>query len=82
MDMINRIALDLKLDKSYLARIASRSAFYYRDFKIKKRNGGERYLAQPSPELKTLQYWVLNNVLNKIPVSKAACAYKKGNTIK
>ena len=36
MDMINRIALDLKLDKSYLARIASRSAFYYRDFKIKK----------------------------------------------
>ena len=82
MDMINRIALDLKLDKSYLARIASRSAFYYRDFKIKKRNGGERYLAQPSPELKTLQYWVLNNVLNKIPVSKAACAYKKGNSIK
>ena len=82
MDIIDRIALDLKLDKSYLARIASRSAFYYRDFKIKKRNGGERYLAQPSPELKTLQYWVLNNVLNKIPVSKAACAYKKGNSIK
>ena len=82
MDIIDRIALDLKLDKSYLARIASRSAFYYRDFKIKKRNGGERYLAQPSPELKTLQYWVLNNVLNKIPVSEAACAYKKGDSIK
>ena len=39
MDIIDRIALDLKLDKSYLACIASRSAFYYRDFKIKKRNG-------------------------------------------
>ena len=82
MNIIDRIALDLKLDKSYLARIASRSAFYYRDFKIKKRNGGERYLAQPSPELKTLQYWVLNNILNKIPVSKAAYAYKKGDSIK
>lgn len=35
MDIIDRIALDLKLDKSYLARIASRSSFYYRDFKIK-----------------------------------------------
>lgn len=32
MDIIDRIALDLKLDKSYLARIASRSSFYYRDF--------------------------------------------------
>ena len=82
MDIIDRIALDLKLDKSYLARIASRSAFYYRDFKIKKRNGDKRCLAQPSPELKTLQYWVLNNVLNKIPVSEAACAYKKGDSIK
>mgnify|MGYP003254474777 CR=1 FL=1 len=71
MDIIDRIALDLKLDKSYLDRIASRSSFYYRDFKIKKRNGDERRLAQPSPELKTLQYWVLNNVLNKIPVSEA-----------
>ena len=38
MDIIDRIALDLKLDKSYLARIASHSAFYYRDFKIKIRN--------------------------------------------
>ena len=81
MDIIDRIALDLKLDKSYLARIASCSAFYYRDFKIKKRNGDERCLAQPSPELKTLQYWVLNNVLNKIPVSEAACAYKNGTVL-
>lgn len=82
MDIIDRIALDLKLDKSYLSRIVSRSAFYYKDFTIPKRNGGERHVAQPSPELKTLQYWVLNNVLNKIPVSKAAYAYKKGDSIK
>lgn len=82
MDIIDRIAFDHKLDRSYLARIASRSSFYYRDFKIKKRNGSERYLAQPSPELKTLQYWVLNNILTKIPVSECAYAYKKGDSIK
>ena len=82
MDLIDKIALDLKLDKSYISRIVSRSTFYYKDFTIPKRNGGERRVAQPSPELKTLQYWVLNNILNKIPVSKAAYAYKKGDSIK
>lgn len=82
MNIIDKIALDLKLDKLYLSHIASNSAFYYRDFEITKRNGGKRYLAQPSPELKTLQYWVLHNILNKIPVSKAAYAYKKGDSIK
>lgn len=82
MDLIDKIALDLKLDKSYISRIVSRSTFYYKDFTIPKRNGGERRVSQPSPELKTLQYWVLNNILNKIPVSKAAYAYKKGDSIK
>lgn len=82
MDVIDKISCDLKLDKSYLTRIVCRSAFFYKDFTIPKRNGGKRYVSQPSPELKTLQYWVLNNVLNKLPVSKAACAYKKGDSIK
>ena len=82
MDIIEKISIDLKLDKSYLSRIVSRSAFYYKDYTIPKRDGSERYISQPSPELKTLQYWVLNNILSKIPVSKAAYAYKKGDSIK
>lgn len=82
MDVIDKIVLDLKLDKTYLSRIVSRSAFYYKDYTIPKRNGDKRYVSQPSPELKTLQYWVLHNILNKLPVSKAAYAYKKGDSIK
>lgn len=82
MDIIDRISLDLKLDKAYLSRIVSRSAFYYKDFTIPKRNGDKRHISQPSPELKTLQYWVLNNILNKLSVSTAAYAYKKGDSIK
>lgn len=82
MNIIDRIALELKLDKEYLSRISSRSAYYYRDFTIPKRNGGKRNISQPSPELKTLQYWVLKNILNKLPVSESAFAYKKGDSIK
>lgn len=82
MNIIDKIAMELKLDKSYIYRIVSRSALYYKDFTIPKHNGGKRFVAQPSPELKTLQYWVLNNIFNKIAVSKAAYAYKKGDSIK
>ena len=82
MNLIDKIALDLKMDTSYLSRIAERSSYYYRDYKISKRNGDYRRISQPSPELKTLQYWVVYNILTHLAVSSAAFAYKKGDSIK
>lgn len=82
MDLIDKIAIDLRMDSAYLKRIADRSNKYYRDYCIPKNNGGYRRISQPSPELKTLQYWIVYNILNKLPVSDAAFAYKKGDSIK
>ena len=82
MDLLTKIATDLKVDLAYISKIAIRSNFYYRTYKIPKRNGGEREISQPSPELKTLQYWVLKNILSQLPVSDCAKAYKRGDSIK
>lgn len=82
MNVIEKIATELKLDQMYVSRIAERSSFYYKEYTVPKRNGEPRYIAQPSPELKTLQYWVSHNILGKLPVSKASYAYKKGDSIK
>lgn len=82
MNLIERMALDFQLDAEYLFRIANRSAFYYKDYYISKRNGGERRISQASPELKSMQYWVVKNILEKLPVSDGAYAYKKGDSIK
>lgn len=82
MNLVEKISLKLILDKKYLSHIVSNSSYYYKEFTISKQNGGKRYIAHPSAELKTLQYWVLRNILDKIPVSRAACAYNKGNSIK
>ena len=82
MNVVDRISLELKLDPIYISRIADRASYYYKDFVIPKKNGGKRYISQPSPELKTLQYWILHNILKELPISKAACAYQKGNSIK
>lgn len=82
MTLLQKIASELKVDFAYISKIANRSSFYYRTYKIKKRSGGDREISQPSPELKTLQYWVLKNILQKIPVCDSAKAYKKGDSIK
>lgn len=82
MNIIERIAVELKLDQVYISRIAERSSYYYKDYTIPKHNGTPRFISQPSPELKTLQYWVLYNIFHKLPVSDAAYAYKKGDSIK
>ena len=82
MTLLEKIASELKVDYKYISNIANRSSFYYRTYKIPKRNGGERAISQPSPELKTLQYWVSKNILKKLPVCASAKAYKKGDSIK
>lgn len=82
MNIIDKISIDLKMDRAYLSRIADRSFCYYKNYTITKKNGGKRAISQPSPELKTLQYWVLHNILDKLPISKASFAYKKGDSIK
>lgn len=82
MDIIEKIAADLKLDKTYVSEIAKYASSRYKEYSIPKRSKGLRYIAQPSPELKTLQYWIVDNIISKLPVSSFACAYKKGDSIK
>ena len=66
-------------DLTYLVRS---SPYRYKVYKIDKRKKGQkRTIAQPARELKTLQYWVIDNVLNIFPVHPAATAYRKGRNI-
>ena len=80
--LITRISSNLQLKDDYISSIIRRSNYYYKDYYIPKRNGGRRKISQASPELKTLQYWVKTNILSLLPISKAAFAYNRGNSIK
>jgi RNA-directed DNA polymerase len=77
------MAYDLKLDYDYIARLASHADSLYKEYRIPKRTIGYRKIAQPSRELKTLQYWLLRNVLEQIALKRDNIfAYEKGCSIR
>ncbi len=54
----------------------------YRAFTISKRDGSEREIMAPMPDLKALQRWIASEVASKMPVSKFAHAFRSGRSIK
>lgn len=68
--------------RNYLNRAVIFTSYFYRDFEILKKNGKLRKISEPLPSLKEIQYWILNNILEKIKISAFAKAYKRKTTLK
>ncbi|QXP72117.1 RNA-directed DNA polymerase [Polaribacter sp. R2A056_3_33] len=56
--------------------------FFYRKYSIPKKNGSSRVINEPLPSLKEIQKWVLDNILNNMPISAYAKAYTFNRSIK
>ena len=54
---------------------------HYRRFAMPKKTGGERMISAPMPRLKRVQYWVLDNVLTRVPVHGAVHGFLAGRSI-
>ncbi|WP_058912537.1 reverse transcriptase family protein [Entomohabitans teleogrylli] len=54
---------------------------HYRHFAIAKKTGGERHISAPMPRLKRAQYWLLENVLQRVAVHEAAHGFVAGRSI-
>ncbi|MBA4146159.1 MAG: RNA-dependent DNA polymerase [Cytophaga sp.] len=61
-------------------RIVSKTT-HYRHFYIPKKTGGKRLISTPMPRLKSAQYWVLTNVLDKILIHDAAHGFVRKRSI-
>lgn len=54
---------------------------HYKRFYLPKKSGGRRLISAPMPQLKAAQYWVLENILYKVPNSNAAHGFVPGRSI-
>ena len=54
---------------------------HYRRFTIPKRSGGERLISAPRARLKRVQHWILEHVLEPLPVADAAHGFRSGRSI-
>lgn len=53
----------------------------YHQFTIAKRNGSERQIWSPIPRLKYAQRWILDNILNNLPIHGSAHGFVIGKSI-
>ncbi|PWS33348.1 reverse transcriptase family protein [Pedobacter paludis] len=67
--------------EEYMLRATSRPENFYRYFRIAKKNGHSREISEPLPGLKEIQYWLLDNVIKKLPPNKLNNAYLEGRSI-
>src|SRR5260370_12036764 len=77
-----RIGAQLGLDLEYVEKVALTASYRYKSYTIPKRTGGMRTIHHPSRELKLLQGWLVDSVLSRLPVHKAALAYRNGISIR
>jgi RNA-directed DNA polymerase len=79
--LIEMIAKNLSVPPTYVSSIVVSASHHYKSYEIAKRDGGRRLIHQPSNQLKSIQKWLLRNVIGKLPMHPAAQAYQPGSTI-
>lgn len=66
----------------YLLKVSNSPKKFYRYFQIPKKNGNYRSIAEPLPNLKFIQKWILEEILYKCETSQFAKAYRKKVSLK
>ncbi len=79
---LKHLSYQTKYEASFLYLCINFKNKVYRQFKIKKRNGSDRNISEPLPNLKNIQTWIKTNILEKLSVHKVAKAFRKNQSIK
>lgn len=80
--IVDLLMRELLMDERHISRLIATAPERYKTYKIKKRRGGFREIAQPAAELKAAQRALMRVYLCHLPVHKCATAYKDGSSIK
>lgn len=79
--LVRVISKDLKLKEDYILLLEKTASFRYKHYTIKKRDGNDRDIYQPSKELKLLQRWLVSNIFCHLPIHENVYSYRAGRNI-
>lgn len=79
---INHFSLLVGYKLEYVIASAYGGKAFYREFKIRKKSGGERVIHEPLPSLKEIQRWILDNILYVYQPSRFAKGFVPKLSIK
>lgn len=71
----------LRLRPAELSHLIHNQDSHYSIFKLPKRKSGYREISAPSPILKQIQRWILDNILQNMKVSNCAFGFIPGRSI-
>ena len=75
------LAFLLMMDKQALRHLIFEAPSHYKYFAIKKRSGGLRRIMAPYNDLRNVQTWIKENILDKIGQPNYVTAFTKGRNI-
>lgn len=81
MKIKDLISSDINIPITMIEEALSVARIHVKRFYLEKRNGAKRLILQPSKKLKTIQYWLIINVFEKLTVHDVAIAYRKNISI-
>ena len=81
IDTLEEFSSVTHLSKGLIYRLSRFADKNYLTYKLAKKSGGYRMIAQPSAELKALQGWILKNILDRLTVSPACKGFELKSSI-
>ena len=78
---INHLSKLIGTTTTFISQLMFCDDLYYKVSQIPKKSGGYRELYIPALELKYIQRWILENILNRIKISDYAVGFRKNYSI-
>lgn len=82
IELLGALAGHLSVSISDIGLILKSAPYRYRHYQIEKRSGGFRDIHHPTPELKAVQRWLVDQIISRIPVHGAVYSYRSGRGIR
>lgn len=79
--LLNQLQKDFSLSRKEAISFISSAPNRYKIYKVQKRHGGEREIAEPTKSLKIIQRWAVKNYLESLNIHSSAVAYVKNKNI-